>query len=167
MISKNFRTGSIVLSYNRDAAPSDGQGSTTMDNTVNLTATKDFTRRLNGMFTAYYSTSKSVSGNRIDDKDWGITLSSRYQFSRQLTGDISGSFIRQNSRGGIGSLIVYQGRGTGDTANYRGRVGVDYSLRPNWSIFSSYSYYQQNALNSSAQDIDDNLITVGTRVTWF
>lgn len=156
-LSKDFRTGSLSLSFDREVSPSSGDGDTTVANTYNVTGIKEFSRHLTGTLSAYFSTDESISGDEVDTEDRGVILGSTYQFSRRLTGTLSCSFIQQNS------LV----QGEGDTDSYRGRVYIDYLLGPRWSIFSSYRYYQQNALDPIEDDIENNVLEVGIRVTWF
>lgn len=167
ILSKDFRTGSLEASFDRDVSPGSGFGGTTVHNTFNVTARKEFTRHLSGSLSTYFSTEESTSGDQLDTEDWGWILGSMYQFSRKLTGTLTCSFIRQNSQGQTRVQPGLGDREEGDTDNYRGRVGVDYFLRPHWSVFSSYSYYQQNALDPTARDVENNLLEVGTRITWF
>lgn len=157
ILTKNFRTGSLAASFNRDVSPGNGEGGATINNTFNISASKEFSQRWSGTFSTYYSTGKSISGVANETEDWGFIAGSQYKFSKQLNGRLSCSYILQNSKGDVG----------GDTEQYRGRIGIDYLLRPNWSIFSSYSYYQQNALDPAERDIESNLFEVGIRVTWF
>jgi len=156
-LAKDFRHGSLGLSFHREVSPSSGEGGTTVNDTVDLTGRKEFTRHLSGNFTAFFSTEKSVSEDETDNEDWGLILGTGYQISRRLTGDLSGSFIRQNSKG----------LEEGDTDNYRARANINYVILQNCNAFCSYSYYQQNALDPIEEDIEDNLILVGITVKWF
>ncbi|MDY6971062.1 MAG: outer membrane beta-barrel protein [Thermodesulfobacteriota bacterium] len=156
-LRKDFRTGSLNLSFDREFSASSGDGDTTVINTYNVTGIKELSRHLTGTLSAFFAAEESASGDEVDTEDWGMNLGSTYQFSRKLSGTLSCSFVRQNS-------MV---QGEGDTDNYRGRVNIDYLLLPNWSVFSSYSYYQQNARDPIEDDIENNVFEFGLRVTWF
>jgi hypothetical protein len=157
ILTKDFRTGSLAVSFDRNVSPGNGEGGATIDNTFNISASKEFSRYWSGTFSTYYSIEKSISVGGKEWEDWGFIAGSQYKFSKRLTGSLFCSYIRHNSKRDEG----------GDTDQYRGRIGVDYLLRPQWSVFSSYSYYQQNTLDPIEKDIKNNLFEVGTRVTWF
>jgi opacity protein-like surface antigen len=156
-LRKNFSTGSVEASFNRDVSPGEGEGSVTINNILRVSASRQFTRLWSGTFSTFYSNEKSVSHDEEEWEDMGFTAGASYEFSRQLTGNLSGSYVRQNAKGISG----------GDTDQYHARIGVNYLLRPHWSIFGSYGYYRQNGLDAGISDIEDNLFEVGTRITWF
>lgn len=156
VLAKNFQTGSLTLSFERDVSPGSGRGGTTTANTLDLTVRKEFSRRFSTTFSAYASEEESTSENDVDTRDWGLRLGSSYEFTRQLTGTVTCSFIRQDSKGDTG----------GDTDSYRARLYLDYRLRPNVGLFASYAYYQQNALDPIEEDIESNLFEIGIRITW-
>lgn len=157
MLRKEFRTGSLQLSLERDVSPRSGEGGTTTYDEVDLTGTKEFTRRLNGMFSIYYSTDESVSGEGVDSEETGFIASSTYRFSRRLSATLAGSFVHENS----------QGEGGGDADSYRAWVYGSYEIGKNWGLFAAYRYYQQNALDQVEEDIENNIVEIGTRVKWF
>jgi long-subunit fatty acid transport protein len=157
ILTKSFQTGSLAVSFDRNVSPGDGGGGATIDNTFNISVSKEFSRHWSGTFSAYYSIEESTSADEREWEDLGFIAGSQYKFSKQLTGEASCSYIRQNSKGDSG----------GDTDQYRGRIGINYFFRPQWSVFSSYSYYQQNALDPTDKDIENNLFEVGARITWF
>jgi predicted porin len=169
-ITKEFKTASIGILFSRNISDSDGVGGTSVNQIFSFTGRKNFSRYLIGNFTAYFSTEESTSSEiliedgvarkvKVDNEDWGVIFETNYQFSKKLTGRFSYSYIKQDSK----SLIE------GDTENFRGIVGLSYQLRPNWSTFCSYNYYQQNALDPEMgeEDIENNSFTIGTEITWF
>jgi len=156
-LTKDFRTGSLGLSFSRSVSTSGGVGGTSISNTLSLTGKKDFTRHTGGSLNTFFSTRESISGNEVDNEECGLILGVDHQISRRLSSALSGSFIRQNS----------DGWGEGDTDSYRARANVSYLIRPNCSAYCSYSYYQQNGRDSTEEDYENNIVTLGIKITWF
>ncbi len=156
-LTKTFRTGSLGLSFDRSVSTGEGEGGTVVRNSLDLTGRKDFTRHLAGSLSTFFSTEESTSGDETDNEEWGLILGVDHQISRRLSSALSGSFIRQNS----------DGWGEGDTDSYRARANVNYLIRPNCSAYCSYSYYQQNGRDSTEEDYEDNIVTLGIKITWF
>ena len=147
------------LAYNRNVSASEGIGETSVNQTIGLNGTRQFTKKLNGDFTLFFSTQESVIGDDVDNEDYGVILGSSYGFTEKLKGTIACSYICQNSYGLEGN----------DTESYRGRVGAAYLIRPLFNAFFSYNYYQQNILNQYEEveaDIINNLFTAGIQITW-
>lgn len=158
-ITKKFRRANMGLAYNRNVSASEGIGETSVNQTIGLNGTRQFTKKLNGDFTLFFSTQESVIGDDVDNEDYGVILGSSYGFTEKLKGTIACSYICQNSYGLEGN----------DTESYRGRVGAAYLIRPLFNAFFSYNYYQQNILNQYEEveaDIINNLFTAGIQITW-
>ena len=155
-ITKGFGTAHIGLAYNRQVSYGEETDDMSIIETVSLTGRKDFTRRFNGNFDCFLSAEESTRGDEVDNEDWGLTLGSTYHFTNRLNGNLACSYIYHNADGFTG----------GDTESYRARVEVTYLFRPWFRVFSSYSYYQQNALDPDEEDIENNLISAGVTITW-
>jgi hypothetical protein len=106
-ITKRYQQGSLNLRVGQSIGGGGGLASqATRTQTVTARISHTLTRRLNGFGSVGYAKNKSVEGNAFDTRTYRIQSGLAYVFLPWLSGNVSYSYINQNSKGSAANDIT-------------------------------------------------------------